>query len=92
MGQGRLDGMPRVLAVLLAIALIVYALIEVAWAEPHRIRLMPRWLWVFVIVCLPVAGAILWLLAGRPINPGGSGGGRGRPMAPDDDPDFLRRL
>lgn len=84
--------MPRVLAVLIAIALVVYALIEVAWADPNRIRLMPRWLWVFVIVCLPVAGAVFWLVAGRPAGPQSPHGGGRQPMAPDDDPDFLRRL
>ncbi|MCW5954031.1 MAG: PLDc N-terminal domain-containing protein, partial [Propionibacteriaceae bacterium] len=55
-----------------------------------RVRLMPRWLWAVAIILLPGAGAIAWLLFGRPTRTPSK---RPRPpRAPDDDPDFLRNL
>lgn len=81
--------MGRVLLALAVIALVVYTLIEVAQADTGRIRLMPRWLWVFAIVCLPVVGSLMWLFVGRPVAPTKP---LPRPQAPDDDIDFLRGL
>lgn len=83
--------MPRVLAIVLLIALIVYAMVEVAQADGNRIRLMPRWLWVAAVIALPGVGALAWFLLGRPTRPTVRGRGR-PPLAPDDDPDFLRGL
>ena len=84
--------MPRVILVIALIALILYALIEAVQADRDRVRLMPRWLWIVAILLLPGVGAAGWLLAGRPRARGHGGGEPGRPLAPDDDPDFLRRL
>ena len=81
--------MGRVLAVVIVVALVVYALIEVAQAEGGRIRAMPRWLWVVAIVALPGLGALGWLLLGRPVR---ATGPTQRPPSPDDDIDFLRGL
>ncbi|QIK71503.1 hypothetical protein G7070_03405 [Propioniciclava coleopterorum] len=83
--------MPRVVLVILLIALIIYSLIEAGQADGDRVRLMPRWLWIVAILLLPGVGAVAWLLLGRPTGRPGTGG-RGRPMAPDDDVDFLRGL
>lgn len=84
--------MPRVLAVVLLVALVVYALIDASQADGNRVRLMPRWLWVVAIVLLPGVGAAGWLLLGRPTGRRLPPGQPGRPIAPDDDPDFLRGL
>lgn len=84
--------MPRVLLVLLVVAVTVYALVEASQAQPHRVRLMPRWLWVAAIICLPGLGALGWFALGRPQGRDLGGGTARRPIAPDDDPDFLRRL
>jgi hypothetical protein len=54
---------------------------------------MPRWLWATAIICLPLAGAICWLLLGRPnADSSGTRQQKQRPKAPDDDIDFLRGL
>lgn len=81
--------MPRILPVVLLALLVIYCLIEVAQADPDRVRTLPRWLWVALIILLPGVGAIGWLIAGRPrrTQPPPT-----RPRAPDDDPDFLRGL
>ena len=82
--------MGRVLPVIVLAMLMIYAVVEVAQADPLRVRVMPRWLWVVAIILLPGVGAIAWLLFGRPTN--APGRTPRPPKAPDDDPDFLRRL
>ncbi len=69
--------------------LVVYCMVEVAQADPGRVRLMPRWLWAVLIIALPGLGAIGWLVFGRPVRRQPP---QTRPPAPDDDPDFLRGL
>ncbi|MGC4154767.1 MAG: PLDc N-terminal domain-containing protein [Propionicimonas sp.] len=82
--------MGRVLPVVIIVMLMIYAVVEVAQADPLRVRLMPRWLWAVAIILLPGAGAVAWLLFGRPSK---TRSNRPRPpRAPDDDPDFLRNL
>lgn len=97
--------MGRVAAVLVVVGLLVFALTDVVGAGRERLRGLPRALWVVIVVLLPVVGPVLWLIASNtsPSSPsGGTGGGgvgprpgprrpRG-PVAPDDDPDFLRTL
>ncbi|WP_282006258.1 PLDc N-terminal domain-containing protein [Propioniciclava sinopodophylli] len=79
--------MPRVLLIIAIVAVTVYALVEAAQAHPSRVRAMPRWLWFVAIVALPVLGPVGWFAIGRPPTPT-----RHPPLAPDDDPDFLRGL
>ncbi len=82
--------MGRVLPVVILVMLMIYAVVEVAQADPLRVRVMPRWLWVVAIILVPGVGALAWLLFGRPTK--SSGRSQRPPKAPDDDPDFLRRL
>lgn len=85
--------MLRVLLVLLVVGVTVYAVIETRRADATEVRgLSPR-VWLAVIVLLPPLGALAWFLVGRP-NRGRPPRNRAvrRPVAPDDDPDFLRRL
>lgn len=82
--------MGRVLPVIILAMLMIYAVVEVAQADPLRVRLMPRWLWVVAIILLPGVGALAWLGFGRPTR--STGRRPTPPKAPDDDPDFLRRL
>lgn len=84
--------MLRVLPVLIVLGLTVYALIDCAGAEPREVRLMPKPAWLLLIALLPPLGALGWLLRGRPAAPSERPGRDTRPLAPDDDPDFLRSL
>lgn len=88
---------------ILYIALLAYALVDVITTDAHLIRNLPKLIWVLVIVFVVILGPILWLLLGRPrgasLLPGTTSRDaavprrqRQRPLAPDDDPDFLRRL
>jgi len=88
--------MLRLLVFVIPIAVTVYALIDALLAPGARIRLLPKAVWGFVIVVLPLVGAVLWFGLGRPLrgSGGGSGPGPGRSgvIGPDDDPGFLRSL
>lgn len=94
-----------VLLFLLQIVLGAIALISCLSAEESEIRALPRIAWVFIILLFPLLGSIGWFAAGRPVTTTSSGSGllsggvfsgarqpRSRPLAPDDDPEFLRSL
>jgi len=57
----------RVLLVgsLLIAAVIVYAVVDVAITPASRIRGLPKWLWIVVVVVVPLIGAILWFIVGK---------------------------
>jgi hypothetical protein len=85
----------------LQILLVVLALISCLSAEDGEVRALPRFVWVIVILLFPLVGSIVYFAVGRPLpsTPRTSrpvGGGfpeSGRPRrAPDDDPEFLRKL
>jgi hypothetical protein len=80
----------RVLPVVLEIALLVYCLIDCIQSDSAAVRNLPKVAWILLIIFFPLVGGIAWLVAGRPSR-------RPRPaatraIAPDDDPEFLRRL
>ncbi|MCU0301440.1 MAG: PLD nuclease N-terminal domain-containing protein [Candidatus Nanopelagicales bacterium] len=95
--------MGRFVLAIAAVALHLYVLVDLTRARSEDVRLLPRWLW-FLVSLMPVVGPAAYLLAGQPRvggSPGGGGGGPGGigggprprgPVAPDDDPDFLKRL
>lgn len=84
--------MLRVIIVIAVVALTIFATVEVAQADPKHVRLMPRWLWAFAVIVVPVIGPLAWLILGRPLRPGPQDDYRNVPRPPDDDPDFLRGL
>ncbi len=88
--------MVRVLPFVVELVLVVYCLIDLWQADRERVRLLPKPLWVLLIIVLPLLGGVAWLLAGRPESTGRGGPPNRRgpqpPRGPDDDPDFLRGL
>jgi hypothetical protein len=87
--------------VLVHVLLGAVALISCLSVDNKRtIRTMPRALWVVAILLVPVAGPIVWFLAGRPYTLTHRPGWRlprrrfdpRPPPAPDDDTDFLQSL
>lgn len=94
--------MPRYLIPLgiVAIGVIIYAFIECLMTPKHQVRAFPKTVWVFIIILVPLVGALLWLFLGRARSRrGGTGGAPGgrppaprRPSSPDDDAAFLRQL
>jgi len=97
--------MGRLLPILFVVnvILVVAALISCLSAEEEDIRALPRLFWVLIILLFSPVGAIAWFLAGKEPRGGqrhvrrpGSGSPEPnrprRTVAPDDDPEFLRRL
>jgi hypothetical protein len=92
--------MPRAIPILVIVGLAIYSFFDVLQNRPEDIRKFSRTTWM-VLVLIPILGAALWFIMGRPRY--GRGGYappriitlRGSPPrapAPDDDPAFLRRL
>ena len=84
--------MVRAVVVIAAIGITIYAVIDCLRSEPGRLRGLPRFAWLLIIVLLAPIGGLLWLVFGREPSRGGGPGGGPRVVAPDDDPDFLRSL
>ena len=83
----------KALVIIVPVVLAIYCLVQVAQSRADLVRTLPRWAWVLVILLVPVLGPIAWLVVGRPQRRRGpKRPQRSRPVAPDDDPDFLRRL
>ena len=97
--------MIRVLVPLVLTGLLVFAVVDILVIDGGRVRGLPKYGWIGVVVLLPFIGPLLWFLVGRErLEPRSHGryaepptvsSGPGRrfgPIAPDDDPDFLGRL
>lgn len=89
--------MLRVLPYLIAVALVIYCLIDAIQVPSSSVRVLPRLVWFIVIIVIPFLGPIAWLVAGRPARPPRASSStsspvRRAPLGPDDDPDYLRKL
>lgn len=78
---------------LISVGVTVYALVDCWRSTDDEVRGLPRPAWLLLILLVgplgfPPFGAAAYLLFGRPTTIPGSG----RVLAPDDDPDFLRKL
>jgi hypothetical protein len=74
-----MQGMVRLFMLLFFIGLVltILALISCLSAEEDEVRTLPRVAWAFVILLLPVVGAILYFSAGRPLPEPTEGSGSG---------------
>lgn len=91
------------IAVIFLVAIVVYAFIVALRMNPRRTPAgINKWVWVIFTLVPPVIGSIIFLVANyvttarqRPTPPPGGRGKNPRPqgpIAPDDDPDFLKGL
>jgi hypothetical protein len=87
----------------LMLLLFSYSLVDLIATDAALIRNLPKLAWLAVIILVPIVGPLCWIVLGRPhgaaVLPGTQGVAgpprpktRQQPLAPDDDPDFLRRL
>ncbi|MEV7009640.1 PLDc N-terminal domain-containing protein [Streptosporangium sp. NPDC051022] len=82
------------------LAFWLYCLFDAITTPDEEARNLPKLLWVIIVLLLPLAGGVFWLLLGRPSGPRAPGalphdGTAARPAAPkgpEDDPDFLKDL
>ncbi|MGX5694861.1 PLD nuclease N-terminal domain-containing protein [Agromyces soli] len=84
--------MPRLAVIVVAAAIVfwIYTIVDCALFDRLRVRGLAKGWWVAIAVLLPVVGGVLWFMIGRGRRSAvRSHGGQ---FAPDDDPEFLRRL
>lgn len=94
------------LLVVASFAFWMYALFDVVGSDAESVRLLPKPVWVFIVLLLPKVGAMFWFLLGRPPRealtmPRSSGTpspfpeydhpNRARGTTPEEDEAFLRR-
>lgn len=96
--------MLKVLLYLLPVILAIYAVIDCIQTPDGETRAIPKVAWIVIILFFPVIGPVGWLFAGkeptsrpRSSRPAQTAGypqreRPRRPVAPDDDPDFLHEL
>jgi hypothetical protein len=91
---------------LVQLCLLVYCVLNVVTTPEGECRNLPKLVWLVLVVLLPIAGGIAWLVAGRPVGrrrpatPAGDRGvppeydrpGRAAAQNPDDDAEFLAQL
>ncbi|MDR1798338.1 MAG: PLDc N-terminal domain-containing protein [Bifidobacteriaceae bacterium] len=91
---------------ILPAAFLIYALVDCVQDDEVERTGVPKPLWILLIILIfPYLGPLAWLVVSKIAKPksggqgrrgagGGPFGNRGqaRPMAPDDDPEFLRKL
>lgn len=71
-------GRVYVVGAILAVALLVYGIVDLIVTSDARIRRLNRVLWAVIIVLVPIIGPIAWLTLGKaPV-------GTDAPVAPDD--------
>jgi hypothetical protein len=84
--------MIRVAGAIIAIAFYIYSIIDVIRSPKNQVRTLPKYVWLVIVVVLPVLGGAMWLILGRVWPAGGLNGKKSGPGAPDDDPKFLRKI
>ncbi|WP_328522067.1 PLD nuclease N-terminal domain-containing protein [Kribbella sp. NBC_00359] len=89
--------MVRFLPFLISLVLSVYALFSCIQTPDEDVPHLPKLVWIVLIVFVPFVGPIVWLLMSRTATGRRDAGVRPskpgrRPVAPDDDPDFLKSL
>lgn len=84
--------MLRVVVVVAVLVVFVYGLVDVIRTDPRQTKGISKPAWIVVQIVLPVIGAVLWFLIGRPRGTAPVRTNYSHPIAPDDDPDFLRNL
>ena len=84
--------MLRVVVTVAVLVVFVYGLVDVIRTDPRQTKGISKPAWIVVQIVLPVIGAILWFLIGRPRGTTPARATVTHTLAPDDDPDFLRNL
>lgn len=97
--------MLRYLPLLISLALTLYALFSCIQTPDEDVPHLPKLVWVVLIVLVPFAGPVIWVVMSRRAAAGGrssrgavsrgpapSGPQPHRTTGPDDDPEFLAWL
>ena len=82
--------MLRVVLIIIVLGVYIASIIDVLRTPSAESRRLPRFVWLLLVIVLPVIGGVLWWLLGR-VWPQ-RGRRRKRISSPDDDAKFLRQL
>lgn len=77
---------------IVGVCIWVYTLIDCIRTDDSRARGLPKIVWIFVVIALPLIGSILWFTIGKERNSRPVARPATRQKAPDDDPAFLGRI
>lgn len=91
---------------LLELALLVYCLVDCIGSDEGAIRNLPKMAWILIVLLIPIAGPIAWLVAGRPTYAGRRSPyersmphypeydrpGRAAATSTEDDEEFLKKV
>lgn len=82
------------LTIIVALVILhIFSTVYALSADAKQVRVLPKPLWVLLCLFLPLAGPLLYITIGRPIEgDSGQNAKRSAPLGPDDDPDFLRNI
>lgn len=81
----------RVILALVVTAVMVFSIVDISTIDRSRVRHLPKFVWIVLVIITSVLGSILWFAIGRE-RPGQTGTARGRrraPLGPEDDPRFI---
>ena len=81
--------MLRVAIAVAVLAIYVYGLVDVIRTDATLTRGFSKTTWIIIVVFLPIVGAALWFLIGRPRYEAPVRRAYAHPTAPDDDPQRL---
>lgn len=70
----------------------VYTLVDCIRTDESRVRGLPKIVWVFVVIALPLIGSVLWFLIGKERRTRIGPNPVRQQRAPDDDPAFLGKI
>ncbi|WP_427129401.1 PLD nuclease N-terminal domain-containing protein [Pseudarthrobacter sp. S9] len=84
--------MLRVVVPIVVLVVFVYGLVDLIRTDPRLTKGISKPAWIVVQIVLPLIGAVLWFIVGRPRNTEAAPVTYSHPVAPDDDPEFLRNL
>ena len=76
------------LGIIAWVVLTVFTTVYAASANSREVRVLSKPIWIVICLFVPVFGALLYLTIGRPQGKRKAS----TTIAPDDDPEFLRRL
>jgi hypothetical protein len=90
----------RLIIPLIYTAFLVFSIVDLVTIDPGRVKHLPKFTWIILVIIVPLIGGLLWFFAGRePLEARENGRYRNPPTqrrvgpsAPDDDPEFLGRL
>lgn len=58
--------MIRLLPGIVVLVLSVFCLVDAIGSDPARVRNLPKWAWIVLVLLFPLLGSVAWLVAGRP--------------------------